>query len=106
MPVVYHVAFTSEFRLPQVNAVAEILSFTPAPKEVKFPSTERRSEGCLGHVQGKAVERVEGRRVYVAVVWWDDEDGSGVEKRTEDLRVEGGDRGMKVERSHVRLRPF
>lgn len=105
MPVVYHVAFTTEFRVPeQGKAVAEVLSFTPAPKEVEFP-VEGGLEGSLGNAQGKAIEKIEGLDVYVVVVWWDDENGRGV-KRIEGLRADGGDAEIEVQRCHLRLRHF
>ena len=105
MPVVYRVAFTSAFRPPAGRTVAEILIFTPSPKEVIVPSYGGVA-GYLGHVQGKVLERIEGRRVFVVVAWWDDRDGYGSERRLEGIRYEGARREMRIERCHVRLQPF
>jgi len=52
------------------------------------------------------MERIEGRKVYVAVVSWDDGDGRGAERWIERVEAVGGGEEMEVERCHVRFQPF
>jgi hypothetical protein len=108
MPTVYHIAFKaplsslSSLSSPPSNTISEILTFTPAPKSVKFDEPE----GHRGNMQGRSVERVEGRRVYVAVVQWEDGDGRGGERWVERVQAVGGGEEMEVERCHVRFLAF
>lgn len=84
------------------NTISEILTFRPAPKNISFP----KDAGFLGQVQGKSVERVEGKKPYVAVVSWDDSDGRGSERWIERVEAVGGGEEMEVERCHVRFQLF
>jgi hypothetical protein len=52
--------------LSQTSFSPVLSKSAPAPKEVRLASVEDL-EGCFGHVQGRAVERVEGRKVYVVI---------------------------------------
>jgi hypothetical protein len=63
-------------------------------------------EGYLGHVQGKALERGEGKKVRVLVVRWNDEDGRRSERWSQGLRIDVAEHDMRVERCHIKLWPF